>query len=156
MHLVETGLAGARLRGLAEAAGISDRMIVYHFGSKDAAVRAGLLAAAETLEGFLAEATAPRPLPVPALAERLGALAATRPLQPLLTLWIEVAAAGARGDAAAAEIGARMSRRLLGWIAGQLDSRNKGADSARLLALFHGLVVLRAAGLGEAADAAGG
>ena len=41
-HVRGTGLAGASLRPLAKAAGTSDRMLIYHFGSK-AALMAELL-----------------------------------------------------------------------------------------------------------------
>jgi AcrR family transcriptional regulator len=37
-HVLEHGLNTASLRPLAKSAGTSDRMLIYHFGSKDALV----------------------------------------------------------------------------------------------------------------------
>ncbi|HCO46473.1 MAG TPA: TetR/AcrR family transcriptional regulator, partial [Erythrobacter sp.] len=39
-HVMAHGLADASLRPLARAAGTSDRMLIYHFGNKDALVAA--------------------------------------------------------------------------------------------------------------------
>lgn len=39
-HVLRHGLGSASLRPLAKAAGTSDRMLIYHFGSKDALVAA--------------------------------------------------------------------------------------------------------------------
>ena len=35
-HVLKNGLNNASLRPMAKAAGTSDRMLIYHFGSKDA------------------------------------------------------------------------------------------------------------------------
>jgi AcrR family transcriptional regulator len=37
-HVLEHGLIGLTLRPLAAAIGTSDRMLIYHFGSRDALV----------------------------------------------------------------------------------------------------------------------
>ena len=39
-HVLAHGLGGASLRPLAKAAGTSDRMLIYHFGTKEALIRA--------------------------------------------------------------------------------------------------------------------
>lgn len=37
-HVLEHGLIGLTLRPLAAAVGTSDRMLIYHFGSRDALI----------------------------------------------------------------------------------------------------------------------
>ncbi len=39
-YVLENGLAGASLRPLARAAGTSDRMLIYHLGTKERMVEA--------------------------------------------------------------------------------------------------------------------
>jgi AcrR family transcriptional regulator len=62
-HVLEHGLNTASLRPLAKAANTSDRMLIYHFGTKDGLINALLQVVAadlaEKLEGALPNQMAP-------------------------------------------------------------------------------------------------
>jgi AcrR family transcriptional regulator len=84
------GVAGLTLRPLAKALGTSDRMLIYHFGSKDALVDAVLLTANQRLLAGLD----PQPLTaegtVPALVTGLWSQLSTEEAEPYLRLYFEV------------------------------------------------------------------
>jgi len=48
-HLISTGLTGHGIRALASAAGTSDRMLIYYFGSKDELLHESLMLVVEGL-----------------------------------------------------------------------------------------------------------
>lgn len=58
-YVLAEGLVGLSLRPLAAALGTSDRMLVYHFGSKDALVGDVLALASEQLAGAIVEPAEP-------------------------------------------------------------------------------------------------
>jgi AcrR family transcriptional regulator len=58
-YVLANGLVGLSLRPLAAALGTSDRMLIYHFGSKDALVTDVLARASEGLAGSLVEPAQP-------------------------------------------------------------------------------------------------
>jgi AcrR family transcriptional regulator len=58
-YVLAEGLVGLSLRPLAAALGTSDRMLVYHFGSKDALVSDVLALASEQLADMLVEPAEP-------------------------------------------------------------------------------------------------
>ena len=59
-HVLGHGLNTASLRPLAQAAGTSDRMLIYHFGSKDALIAALLEHLAARMAAGLSSALPPR------------------------------------------------------------------------------------------------
>ena len=155
-HVLARGLSGLGVREMAAAAGTSDRMLLYYFPDKEAVTAAVLETIAARMTAMLEAAMAPKPLPFEALEERIATVMEQDAAWPFLSLWLEIVAASARGDALYRRIAERIGRGYLLWVAEQLDSRNKGVESARLLALVEGALVLRAIGLDEAARAARG
>lgn len=161
--VLEHGLGRASLRPLAEAAGTSDRMLVYHFGTKAALIGAVLEVLAADLAGALDRALpagapmAPEAL-LRALLDRLG----REPLRAYMAVWLEVSAKASRGDRACREVGGAIASGFLPWI----EARLPEADRPRaplLLVLIEGAVLLREVGreavvedaLGALAAAAG-
>lgn len=153
-HVLFRGLSGLGLREMAAVAGTSDRMLLYYFADKEAVIAAVLDTIAARMTAMLTAAMAPKPLPFAALEARIAGVMEQEAAWPYLSLWLEIVAASARGDAVYRRSAERIGRGYLVWVAEQLDSRNKGADSARLLALVEGALVLRAIGLDAAARAA--
>lgn len=151
-HVLTCGLSGVGIREMASAAGISDRMLLYYFSDKDAIVGAVLDHIADQMTMMLNAAMSPKPLPYDALKERVAMVMGQDEVWPYLALWLEIVAAAGRGDPLFRRIGERIGRSYLLWVAGQMDSREKGADSARLLATIEGSIVLRAVGLDEVAQ----
>jgi AcrR family transcriptional regulator len=148
--LLAEGIEAASLRPLAQAAGLSDRMLLYYFHDKAEVLSAALDELAARLLGLLA-APAP-PLPEAALWDRLSSQARDPTLWPYLCLWLEVAARAGRGDAFWIDRGRALGQGFHDWIAAQLDApEDRRAQVA--LALFQrleGLVLLRAVGLDQA------
>jgi AcrR family transcriptional regulator len=159
-HLLREGLAGASLRALAQAAGTSDRMLLYYFADKDEILTATLEHIAAELAALLDAAgagTVRRPYPV-LLAE--CATAFQQPdFQPFMWLWLEIAAAAARGQEPHRGIAGRIADGFLAWGEARLDvadEAERAAQAALLLATVDGLALLQAVGRGgPAAQALG-
>lgn len=60
-HLLERGLISVTLRELAEALGVSPRMLVHHFGSRDALIARALAEARSRQRAVFEARIAPRP-----------------------------------------------------------------------------------------------
>lgn len=159
-HLLREGLAGASLRSLARAAGTSDRMLLYYFADKDELLAAALEHVATELAALLDAAgsgAVRRPYPV-LLAE--CATAFHRPeFQPFMWLWLELAAAAARGQEPHRAVAGRIADGFLAWSEARLDvpdPAERAAQAALLLATVDGLALLQAVGrAGPAAQALG-
>jgi AcrR family transcriptional regulator len=148
-HLLREGLSAATLRPLATAAGLSDRMLIYYFKTRDAAIAAGLQRAAARLAERLTAASAPRALPAEALVDRLTPFILDDAQAPIMTLWLEIAARAARGEAPYTEIAPAIAAGFLDWVKQQLDAPDEAVDAQALavLARLDGLALLKAAGL---------
>jgi AcrR family transcriptional regulator len=59
-HVLSEGLIGLSLRPMAKAVGTSDRMLIYHFGSRDGLVAAVIDDSTERSVGYLRAPKAPR------------------------------------------------------------------------------------------------
>ncbi len=155
-HVLAHGLAGASLRPLAEAAQLSDRMLLYYFPDKAAIIAAVLECVAERLTALLAASTGARPLPFDTLLSVLHGVLFGDDVWPYLQLFLEVAALAGRGDPVARGVGERLGRGFLAWGAAQLDSpeATRAPDAARLLVMVEGMMVLKSLGLGDVNAAA--
>lgn len=150
-HVLRHGLAGASLRPLARAAGTSDRMLIYHFGSKDRLMAELLVHLAADFERRLTAL-----MPEGRFASEADALervveAQTRPeTADHVRLWMEIVAAAARGSAAHRETGAAILEGLEGWLAARLpENVADPPDAARaLIVRIEGEMVLWSLGMG--------
>lgn len=149
-HVLAHGLEGASLRPMAKAAGTSDRMLLYYFPDKAALIAATLQHLAARLTRALDAQRAPTPLPPDDLLPRLRSLVLSPLVWPYMRLWLDLAAAAARGDATARETGHAVARGFLGWIAAQLDSPAPERDAMRILVTLEGTSLLHALGLDTA------
>jgi AcrR family transcriptional regulator len=160
-QLVALALAGGfsrfGLRDLGAALGTSDRMLLYYFRTKSELVLSVLAEVSARLATALAQPGADGPLaPGPFAARALAQLSDPR-IAPLVRVWTEAVARGARGEepyrqAADAAIG-----QWLAWIGARLampDGPRKAALAAALLAYFEGAVLLEMARPGATAGAA--
>ena len=155
-HVLEHGLADASLRPLAKAAGTSDRMIIYHFKSKDGLVTALLEHVAamysQALEmAWPTEQAASRR----ECAQRLLAIGRAPMFAPFLKLWWEIVAGAARGDAAYRASAAAMMDSQLAWFEAHLPPDDPDPKAgARLVALaVEGSLMMDALGLGGVGEA---
>lgn len=154
-HLLREGLAGASLRALAKAAGTSDRMLLYYFADKDEIVAATLEHLAAQLAELLdAAGGGAAPRAYPALLADCATAFQQADFQPFLWLWLELAAAAARGQEPHRGVAGRIADAFLAWGAARLDTADpaeRGAQAALLLATVDGLALLQAVGRGAAA-----
>jgi AcrR family transcriptional regulator len=95
-HVLEHGLIGLTLRPLAAAIGTSDRMLIYHFGSRDALVSAVVARAGERAVAMIdAMPAAPS---VRSAVNRLWLAYGERPLDSCLDVYVQAAATGLFGS----------------------------------------------------------
>ena len=150
-HVLAHGLAAASLRPLAEAADVSDRMLLYYFPDKAAIIAAVLERVAKRLTLLLGEHTGPAPLPFETLLTTLHGVLFSDHIWPYLQLFLEVAALAGRGDPVARSVGEQLGRGFLAWGTAQLDSpaERRDHDAARLLTMVEGMMVLKSLGLAD-------
>lgn len=153
-HVLEHGLGRASLRPLAKAAGTSDRMLIYHFGNKQALIAdlLGYIAATYTaaLDAALAGA---RPMTRGQALSRILIHARSDAMRPVMALWWEIVAGAARGVPGYAPAAQAMTTQLLGWLEGQMpDGDPDPRGGARyLLTLIEGTLMLAAIGHADTA-----
>jgi len=154
-HVLAEGLGQASLRPLAKAAGTSDRMLIYHFGTKEGLLTDLLAHIAEVYAVMLDAAIAGSAPPATRdeLLARILAQNGDPAMQPFMLLWWEIVAGSARdlpGFRAAAEA---MVTKLLGWLEAQMPATDPDpAGGARfLLTAIEGAMMLAAVGHADTA-----
>lgn len=147
-HVLAQGLNDATLRPLARAAGTSDRMLIYRFGSKETLVGALLDHLAARMTAMLDAAPVPAATTPDALAATMAGLMGAPAVQPFAAVWLEVVAGAARGTPGYREAAARIVTHFHRWLIPRLPpgTPDPEAGAARVLALIEGALVLSAAG----------
>ena len=139
-YLLAHGLKAASLRPMAKAIGTSDRMLIYHFGSKAELMEAALLRTSERLFERLQGDWQDTSSPSQALGAVFGALSGPE-LRGYSALWQDIIAGAMRGDAVCRRAGARMVEGYMPW----LTDRMGDPDLAALtLAVIDGAAQLQA------------
>jgi AcrR family transcriptional regulator len=156
-YVLEHGLAGLSLRPLAAAVGTSDRMLLYHFASKQRLVAnlleyiaAGFTAA---LEGVLPkERLASRAACLEAVAQATRRAA----FRPYLALWWQIVSGAAQGEATYADAAGGIIDHMLEWLEQLLpvDDPAPRAAAQHILTLIEGAQMLDAIGRSQIADGA--
>lgn len=148
-HVLAHGLGQASLRPLAKAAGTSDRMLIYHFGTKEALV-ADLLAylARAYAAGLDAALGHTRAATRGQALGRILVHARSEAMRPFTLLWWEIVAGAARGLPGYPEAAGAMVSELLAWLEGKMpDGDPDPRGGARyLLTLIEGTLMLAAVG----------
>lgn len=156
-YVLAHGLQGASLRPLAQAAGTSDRMLIYHFGSKDALLAQLLALLATRLSDHLTAALPPGRAPNRAACVReILALLRTPAVWRYLRLWLEIVAAASQGQANQIATGRAMIAMFFAWLERRVPARepDKQAAARAILTFIEGAIVMEAVGQGAAADEA--
>lgn len=154
-HVLERGLDGASLRPLAKAAGTSDRMLIYHFGNKEALLSDLLDYIAGVYSNSLDMALgADRPATRQEAFERILALGNQPMMRPFMVLWWEIVAGSARGTPGYKEAAQAMITNQLAFFEQQMpDGDPDPAGGARyLLTLLEGTLMLQTVGHGDTAN----
>ena len=148
-YLLDHGLTAGSLRPLAEAAGLSDRMLIYYFGTKEAAIEAALASGAERLRIDLEATQLGPPANADQVSRRLTGFILAEERRPVMTLWTEIAARAARGHAPYDRIAPMIAQGFLEWVMPQLDvpEPQRRDEAIRVLAQLDGLALLKGAGI---------
>lgn len=157
-HLLREGMAGASLRPLAAAAGVSDRMLLYYFADKQELLTATLERVAMRVTGELDRALPlGEPRPFETLLAEIWAALGSPGVRAFMHLWLDLAAGAARGQEPHRTVAGGIADGFLMWAAVRLavaDEGSRMAEAARLLATIEGALILDAVGRREVADQA--
>lgn len=156
-HVLVHGLTSASLRPLAAAVGTSDRMLIYHFGSKDGVIAALLRHLAERFVAGLDAALPPgRAASARACLDDVVALLRDPGMAGYLRVWLDILAEAAAGSAAHRAAGEAIMAGFAAWLEGRLpEGTADPADvAAGLLTLIEGVIVMDSVGQSALADRA--
>ncbi|SMD06509.1 TetR/AcrR family transcriptional regulator [Novosphingobium sp. B1] len=157
-HLLQTGLTQTSLRQLANAAGVSDRMLLYYFPDKAAVMAAAIEQVAGSLAAALAELLPEdATLPPSALLSRIATMTTREDMRPVFRVWVEIVAA-ARREEPYTTLAASIIAGFRDWVAARLDlsaNADRNATAMAIIAFVDGLALVEiCSGTGAAADAA--
>ncbi len=128
-YTLEHGLIGLSLRPLAAALGTSDRMLLYHFGTKDDLVAAVLF---ESNDRSVAAITALPPSPdLRTAVHDLWSIVRSREIEPCTRLYVEAAALGLLGREPYATVVRDANERWLRSFVGHLTRSGVARPLAR-------------------------
>jgi AcrR family transcriptional regulator len=151
------GLGAVTFGRVARRLGISDRMVVYYFPTKDDLVLAVLTALGARLQGTLEAAIgAPAPDHVALVRAALPHLGGTE-IDRIFALFFEANGLAATGVAPYDRVVPQLVEAWISWTANHLSgpARHRRAEAEAAIALIDGLLLLRAlAGTGAADRAA--
>ena len=156
-HVLVHGLNNASLRPLAQAVGTSDRMLIYHFGSKEGLIDALLRHLAGGFVAGLEAALPPgRAASLPACLAEVVALLRNPAMVGYARIWMDILSAAAGGDAAHRQAGQDIMAGFALWLEGRLPegTPDSATTAATLLTLLDGVVVMDSVGQQGMADAA--
>jgi AcrR family transcriptional regulator len=145
-HLLESGLGRTSLRQLAQAAEVSDRMLLYYFADKAEVLSAVMARVAGELAMRLAVAIPDGTRLRPAELVRRAAGFTTGPeMRRFMRLWVEVVAAAAKGEVPFVGIVAQVMGGFRLWVDSRLELP-EGADregtAAAIIAVIDGLALV--------------
>lgn len=145
-HLLATGLGQTRLRQLAAAAGVSDRMLLYYFPDKSAVLTAVLGQIAAELAGRLAVAVPEGALLGPhEFLVTVAKIATGKEMRPGLRLWVELVAAAAKKEEPYLAISQQIMAGFQHWVVSRLDvpaGQDPVATATAIIALIDGLALV--------------
>ncbi|OYY67619.1 MAG: hypothetical protein B7Y47_15745 [Sphingomonas sp. 28-63-12] len=149
-YVLAEGLSASSLRPLAQAAGISDRMLLYYFTDKAAVIAATLDRIAQQMMTLMDARAASGRLAPATLQKHLLGIVLDDEFWPYMRVWLEVASLASRDDAFYRPIAEQIGRAFLAWGMAQIDGPTEAAreaDAARLLVTIEGMVMVKSFGL---------
>lgn len=155
-YLLAHGLGQAGIRTLAQAAGTSNRMLLYYFKDKDELMVAAFGCVAERLAARLAEMLPQGRQPFDVLLTQMWAMLKEPGFQPYLRVWYEALGRVSKGEELYRAMADRILEIWFEWFEPRLDaSSEERADKiAAIVSAACGLVMVRYIGKPAKADAA--
>ena len=144
-HVLQHGLNSASLRPLAAAAGTSDRMLIYHFGSKDALIDELLVFLGQRMAVGLDAAIPPERFETEGqLVATVVGLMRSDAFSPYIRVWLDIVSAAAQGSEMHRNTGSTIIGVVLEWLAIRHPDGHAGAPFA--LTFIEGTLVMDAVG----------
>lgn len=141
-HLVREGFANSGIRALAESAGISDRMLMYYFETKEELIASALLVLAESMSAGLDALLPRRPVAAATIVDAMVQAAAHEDQKAVLRLWFEIIGLAIRGQEPYRSTVSRILAQWELWISDRLRPGQK-EQAATVLAQIEGLLMLK-------------
>ena len=157
LHVLEHGLNTASLRPLAKAAKTSDRMLIYHFGSKEELVTELLhFLAADLAERLDNDLPTKRAKSNRSCLSEIVVLLRRPPYSRHMKLWLDIVSAAGQGSRNHIGIGHAMISGFLEWLEKRVPAHveHPRQTVCLMLTLIEGVLVMDAVGQSETADAA--
>lgn len=151
-YVLAEGLSASSLRPLAEAAGTSDRMLLYYFKDKSEIITAVLQQISARLIVLLGERAATEPMPIDELRRQFAEILLVDELWPYMRIWLEVGSRSAMGDPFYRSVGEQIGRGFFEWGKVQLtysSEEQRDIDAAKLLVSIEGMLFLKSIGLND-------
>jgi AcrR family transcriptional regulator len=152
-HVLEHGLNTASLRPMAAAADTSDRMLIYHFGSKDGLIAELLEFLASRMAAGLDEAMPPNRFDSEhRLVQEIVQLMRSDAFSPYIRVWLDIVSAAAQGSQTHRDAGHVIIGVFVDWLSKRHPDGARGAPGA--LIFIEGTLIMDAVGHQSLADAA--
>ena len=141
-HLVTKGFADSGIRALAESAGLSDRMLMYYFETKEDLITQALLLLAEGMAASLDELVPQRRASASQIVAALTNTDNQDPVQRgVLMLWFEIIGLAIRGGDPYRAAAQQILESYEAWIATKLPA-NQAHRAKEVLAQVEGQMLL--------------
>ncbi|MGA1370873.1 MAG: TetR/AcrR family transcriptional regulator [Pseudomonadales bacterium] len=140
-HLVREGFANSGIRALADSAGLSDRMLMYYFATKDDLLTDALRLLADHMRTNLEQLLPPRPTPPDTIITAILTAAKSPEQQGALRLWFELVGLAMRGQEPYRTAVREILNGWTAWIEARLRA-NQRARAPLLLAEIEGRLMV--------------
>ena len=142
-YILENGLLNEMgIRSLAKAAGTSDRMLIYYFGTKDELINQALNVIADGVVDQLDGLLGTHQRPGGQLLEECTAIVSHEGFKPAVQLWFELVGLSARQKEPYASNAKTLAQNWIDWVESRLEEPQEG-EAADLYAHLEGRLMLR-------------
>jgi len=124
-HLIRHGFQSSGLRAIAQSAGLSDRMLMYYFETKEDLVAEALKLIGESLASGMDQAVPKGNVTVAQILEALSRTMQSDEVQAIMRLWFEIVGLAMRGQEPYRETAALLLSRSEAQIRDKLRSDQK-------------------------------
>ena len=140
-HLVREGFANSGIRALASSAGISDRMLMYYFDTKEELIASALMVLAANMSAGLEALLPKQPFPASTIVEVMVKSASHKDQKAVLRFWFEIIGLAIRGQEPYRSTVRHILEQWELWISDRLRAGQK-KQAASVLAEIEGTLML--------------
>jgi AcrR family transcriptional regulator len=154
---VDQGISSLTFGAVGHEAGVSDRTVVYYFADKTVLVGAVVNELSRRLQEVLTEAFGDAPRPVDELIRRAWPVLASRDVDPLFAVFLQILGLATSGTEPYATLAGRFVDGWIAWLAPRVLAPSVSASrrgAAAAMAQLDGLLLLRSVAGPTVANAA--